>query len=551
MLKLIKGAAVAAALATTAHAQNLTSAAWEEDIQTAVAGIRDNHPQPFQAVSENDFDKAVDALIDDLGELSDQDTALRLAALVSLIEDGHTRLSIPRTHSDFAYNTSHSRPDAPAHASLQFSILPFRFYQFDDGLFIIEASAAHAEFIGARVLSIGDTSAENAMAAVRPILDAENDMGAKILGADRLLLPGVLKHFDIIDSTKVVPLTLERNGAVESHRFTPVPADQTMEIKSASFPAVPLMLQKPEAVKWHARVPGERAWYIHVDEIEMFPEVLLSDFMADALRQAKRSRARKIILDLRQNHGGTASFNASIINALSQSEYNEYGRLYILIGRETFSAASMLVSAFEQFTNAIFVGEPPSARPSSFGDPRRIQLPNSGLTLRVSTLAWQSWLAGDFRPYIDAHIDAAPNANAYFAGRDPAIEAALDYTPPSSPAAQMRELFEKDKLQSGLVRFFGWLNAPVDGSHDAVDELVAFGHDYLDDGELQKGRFMMAMARDYYPGNADARAGLGRAMELNDDPESALRRYEEALDLDPTNQVARDGVARLSGDDGA
>ncbi|NNL87519.1 MAG: tetratricopeptide repeat protein [Marinicaulis sp.] len=177
-------------------------------------------------------------------------------------------------------------------------------------------------------------------------------------------------------------------------------------------------------------------------------------------------------------------------------------------------------------------------------------MPNSGLTLRVSTLTWPSSFAGDFRPFIETHIDAPPTAADFFAGEDSAIAAALAYVPPDGPAAQMAELFEKEKLQSGLIRFFTWLRSPIDGTHeDAADDLIAYGHDYLDKVELQKGRFMMAMARDYFPTNADARAGLGRAMELNDDPESARERYKEALELDPDHEGAKEGLARLAAQD--
>ena len=122
-------------------------------------------------------------------------------------------------------------------------------------------------------------------------------------------------------------------------------------------------MRNSDEKKWHMRIPGERAWYIQFDEIELFPEAPISDFMGDALRSARRARAEKVLLDLRRNHGGSSSFNPAIINALAQSEYNEYGRLYVLTGRETFSAASMLMGAFEEYVNAIFVGEPSGARP--------------------------------------------------------------------------------------------------------------------------------------------------------------------------------------------
>ena len=529
-----------------AQETRLTAEQWREDIAALTGAIKEHHPDPFWSASEEEFDKATADLIRDLPAFSDKDIALRLAAIVARVEDGHTRLSLPRAHPAFGFNPSHTGPDKAAHETLTFSTLPFRFYLFEEGLFIIEAAEGHEQYIGARVVAFGETSTEDAIVAAKPILYAENDMGAKVLAADRLALPDVLQHVGLIDNVSSVSMVLEKDNEVNAVNIAPLAKSAKPKIVSASFEAPLLRRQNPDDLKWHERIAGERAWYIQLDEIEAFPEVLLSDFLAEALQQAKRARAKSILLDLRVNHGGTGSFNPSVINALAQSGYNEYGLLFVLTGRETFSAAASLMSAFEQYTNAIFVGEPAGARPSSYGDPQRIQLPNSNLTLRVSTIFWRSWLAGEFRPFIETHIDAPIRAADYFAGRDAAIEAALSYAPPVSIASQMAELFEKEKLQSGLLRFLTWLNSPSSNGHDAADDLIAYGHRYLDDGELRKGRFMMVMARDYYPTSASARAGLGRAMELIDDLESARRRYKEALELDPNNVMAKEGLARLA-----
>ncbi|MEM9529354.1 MAG: hypothetical protein AAGA23_00400, partial [Pseudomonadota bacterium] len=421
----------------------------------------------------------------------------------------------------------------------------FRLRVLDDGLFIVAAAREYRQHIGAEVVAFGETNAAAAVVATRGLLHAENDYSARLLAADRLALPAVLEHLQLIEDPSRVALTLARDGKTQTITIKPLGPGAEVEIVGPTFPSAPLARRHRDQSKWHAQVPGESAWYIKVDEIEQFPTVLLADFIADALAQARQAGARRLLLDLRDNHGGTSSFNPAIVNALGRSEFNQWGRLYVLVGRETLSAASRLMSALEQYTAVIFVGEPSGAQPSSFGDPRRIQLPNSGLTLRSSTLAWPSWLAGEFREYIETHLDAPVTSVDYFAGRDVAIEAALGYSPPASPVAQMAELFEKDKLQAGLLRFLGWLNAPVDGTHDAVGELLTYGHRYLDASELKKGRFMMVLARDFYPTSVNARTGLGRAMELNGDPESARERYQEALALDPDNVAAKGALKRL------
>lgn len=61
--------------------------------------------------------------------------------------------------------------------------------------------------------------------------------------------------------------------------------------------------------------------------------------------------------------------------ALLASEHvNQYGNLYVLIGRNTFSAAQSLVNDLEQYANVIFVGDCTGANPSQYGDPNKIRL---------------------------------------------------------------------------------------------------------------------------------------------------------------------------------
>ena len=62
----------------------------------------------------------------------------------------------------------------------------------------------------------------------------------------------------------------------------------------------------------------------------------------------------------------------------------------------------------EQNTNAVFVGEPTGGSPNGYGDSRKLTLPSSGLTVRVSTLYWQPSDPRDKRDAIAPDIAAPP-----------------------------------------------------------------------------------------------------------------------------------------------
>src|SRR6185436_839934 len=99
-------------------------------------------------------------------------------------------------------------------------------------------------------------------------------------------------------------------------------------------------------------------------------------------------------------------------------------------------AAQFLVNRLEDYTEAIFVGEPTGGKINSYGDSRRITLPNSGITVRVSTLWHQRADERDKRQWTAPGIAADLTFADYRANSDPAFKAALNYVAKKS----LREL---------------------------------------------------------------------------------------------------------------
>ena len=80
----------------------------------------------------------------------------------------------------------------------------------------------------------------------------------------------------------------------------------------------------------------------------------------------------------------------------------------------------------EDYTDALFAGEPSSSRGNVYGDSKKIILPNSGITMRVSTLYRQLSDPRDERLWIPVSIPASLSFEDYAAGKDPAINRRKD-----------------------------------------------------------------------------------------------------------------------------
>ncbi|HEV8058390.1 MAG TPA: hypothetical protein VGP68_00835, partial [Gemmataceae bacterium] len=104
---------------------------------------------------------------------------------------------------------------------------------------------------------------------------------------------------------------------------------------------------------------------------------------------------------------------------------NAKGRLFVLIGPHTFSAAMSNSAHFRLRTTAILVGEAIGERPNSYQEVRQMTLPNSRLIVRYSTRYYKFVESGEnvIRP--DQEI--IPSWAEYKAGRDPVLEWVLKY----------------------------------------------------------------------------------------------------------------------------
>ena len=148
-----------------------------------------------------------------------------------------------------------------------------------------------------------------------------------------------------------------------------------------------------------------------------------------------REGVDRFILDLRNNTGGDSSVARPLIRALATHErLNVKGRIYVLIGRATFSSAMMNALEMRNRTEALLLGEPTGQKPNSFGEIISVDLEGTDLKLQVSTRYFHQIADGD-PAAIFPDVEVGISAEQYFAGEDPVLEAALDHevASPASP----------------------------------------------------------------------------------------------------------------------
>src|SRR4051812_42948493 len=392
---------------------------WREDLAFLRKEMPAHHANLFHDMTPAQFDSALQSIDARLPTMARHQVIVELQKLDAMVGDGHSSVG-PWRDSVIAFHT-----------------LPIALYWFDDGIIVRAADSAHADLIGARVLAVNRVPVDSVAARIRPVISHDNEMGVRAFTPFFMVMPEILHAIGIASDMQHVPVTFNVNGRIRTVVLTPTglfpmmtgDADRSWVgrpgwIDARDKAPTPLWFADPTNIYWYRYLPEQRTLYMQINTIQQKSTDSLSAFMARAIATADSVGADRFVLDLRLNGGGNGDFNKRVMLPLIKSKYDVPGRLYVLTGRRTWSAAQMLTTELMKYTTAIFVGEPTASHGNHYGDSYRIVLPNSRVTVRVATL-WHQYLdSRDKRVMIEPQIKAALTYADYVAGRDPALLAA-------------------------------------------------------------------------------------------------------------------------------
>lgn len=403
---------------------------WREDIAFVAEQMPNKHYDLFHTMSRDDFDQAIASLTSNVTTYSHHDIIVELARIVARVSDGHTRLTLPLAPG-IDFFQGHTKTPPPALEEMLFHQYPIRLYRFEDGLFVTSIDARYKALAGARVLEIGTLPAMEAYDRVADIVHRDNDMQLRSLVPTRLVLAEVLDSLQIVEDVQRATFLLEMpTGEQRSIDLAPVVAGAAIEWydarEGASYP-IPLYLSRPNENFWFTSLDEGKTIYLQFNEVADSPGESFDAFCRRLFSHIEEGPAERLIIDIRGNRGGDNYLNFSLLHGLIASDkLRQHGSVFTIIGRDTFSAAMTLTIELQKNNLTIFVGEPTGSSPIHYGDSRKIKLPHSGVTIRVSTLYWQPTRSDDSREWIAPNLPTPLRSSDYLANRDPAVEAILE-----------------------------------------------------------------------------------------------------------------------------
>ncbi len=514
--------------------QTISVTQWQEDLRFIQNTIHKDYSFLFVKTTKQEFDTRIEKLYNDIPNLELHEIKVGITRLIASFKYGHTGIYF------------------------KFQSLPFNLYEFKDGIYIQGVHKNYRKALGAKVLKINNIPIEEALEKIAPVVNAENSQFFKAYGINYLGSPEVL-HVQKITKTlqNEVTLTLEKNGKVFTQSFTVmedgegVPThhgfvhqdENWLDVRDQS--TTPLYLKDLDKIYYSEYLTEEKAMYVRHSRIRDEAEESTKDFYARVFDAVEQQDVDKLIIDLRLNGGGSNNLNKPIITGLIETEkINKIGKLFVIIGRRTFSACQNLVNELDNYTNVIFVGEPTAENINFWGDNRPVRLPNSGIDISLSYLWWQDKPALENAEWTAASVPVTMSFEEYANNQDPVLEAALTFNVPDfkpKPMDYITDLYLSGQAQKLAEELPKMIQDPLYAFCDFETELNKKGNLLLQSGripEVQASVQVFSMISQLFPNSAITYKNLGEAYTAIQDTHKAKEALKKAISLDTNGKIS-------------
>lgn len=259
---------------------------------------------------------------------------------------------------------------------------------YDDGGIRIVGGTTDVS-LGSRVVAIGDTPIDEVVERVHPLVPHDNEWTIRARLPAYLVFPAVLRGVGIDPST----LTWEVDG-----RTITVPAPTTVtsaelaDLLGLFQPQVPPSPPYDHGRRFSVDRRGD-AVVVEWNQVQSTDgDLSLSELASALVADVASGEVTSILVDATHNPGGDINRATPLVLAVTEIERSRPGTVTFKVGRSTFSAASHVIANLVAEVGVAVTGEPTGGNQRSYADPRRVELPTSGIVAFVNT---REYVSGD------------------------------------------------------------------------------------------------------------------------------------------------------------
>lgn len=387
-----------------------TKTEWLEDLHFLRDQMKERHCDLDALISKEELDDTLIAIESRLPQLSDSEIVMELFRLTAMPGDAHTFPFIMMPCFDI-------------------HTFPIQVYGFEDGWTIVEAGREFKDLIGAKILKIGSIPIEDIYNNYPLFLSTESEYSYKSRFPYMCIMAEWLAYNNIVEDIQSADFTLlEKNGeemliTIPSMKFYPhFLWSSVFTIDNNEAP----VYTNPRNDNFRFELLDEsNTLFIQFNQcVNEAGKITMDEFVIELEAFVKNNKFERCVIDIRNNDGGDNVWPNLVSFIRDNRKVNQYGRLFVLIGRRTFSSAVLFANQLQMQTNAIFIGEPTGQGPIFYAGPYLIELPNSRLVFAVSRHLSISGFPFDKRKSIIPDITVKYSSDDFIDGSDPVLDTA-------------------------------------------------------------------------------------------------------------------------------
>ena len=260
----------------------------------------------------------------------------------------------------------------------------------NDGIYVIDTTDEYKEVLYSKLIKINGQDIKSIKDKITPLVAKENEETIKKALPNYLTIPEILHGVKIVDNIdSEVSFTFEnRDGKTFDLNVAPLDTKENIAfiINGEYDESYPLYMQNPTYNYWYKYLEDDKTLYLKYNQcLESNKVGKINDFNNEILNFIDNN-VDKLVIDMRDNGGGGQDRLDVIIEGIKNKEINNKNKFFVIVGRNTFSAAIGDVVKWRKETNATFIGQETSGKLNHYGSWNTFTLPNSKLTVQYSTI---------------------------------------------------------------------------------------------------------------------------------------------------------------------
>lgn len=360
----VLGLCLAALLTVPAlAAEPLSAKQRQEDLDFLYETVLvEHHPDAFANTPEAEFLELKAEIEGRLAAETDTEFLLDLMRLTALVGDSHTSVSLGGLADFRGY--------------------PFSLVRRGESWYLSAAAPEGEDLLCQEVTLLAGKPVEEVIEAYGTLFASDNPVHLRRSFRQACNVADIYEYLGLVEAGKPLTVTLKGGKALS---LAPVGMEEMNKLEIARISDK--IKGQPETAAadayYFAKPLTEDAYYIQYNTCQEAEDLPMEDFAALVAKDLKAGDYSRVLLDLRNNGGGSDGVIWPLFEVLRES-MDGGTKLVGLIGEATFSSA--LINAVEiQEMGGVLAGEPAGGSVCHFGAVQTFSLPNSKVRGQLSS----------------------------------------------------------------------------------------------------------------------------------------------------------------------